>query len=166
MADLDEQKYEKYKGTILEQVNWIKETIENLEKIKGISKLIIEKKDFFQILGKIEDFEEDIFNSTLKLLLYKKGLVVDQDTNNYTFRKVTFSIMVRGIIDDINKDVLIIRIRNAKIWVEHFPKWDYLPGDWVEMKGRYCGTIVLGDECIQRFICDEIKIIDIKNIGR
>ena len=112
------------------------------------------------------NLEEDIFNSALKLFLYKKGLIVKQDTDTYTFQKVTFSIMVRGIIEDVNKDVLIIRIGNAKIWVEHFSKWDYLSGDWVEMKGRYCGTIVLGDEYIQRFACDEIKIIDIKNIDR
>ena len=164
--DLDESKCDKYKDTILEQANWIKEAIENLEKIKGISKIIISKKDFFQVLGKIEDFEEDVFNSALKLFLYKKGLIVKQDTDTYTFQKVTFSIMVRGIIEDVSKDVLIIRIGNAKIWVEHFSKWDYLSGDWVEMKGRYCGTIVLGDEYIQRFACDEIKIIDIKNIDR
>lgn len=165
-TDLDESKYEKYKDPILEQTNWVKEAIGNLEKIKGISKIIISKKDFFQALGKIEDFEEDIFNSALKLFLYKKGLIVEQDTDTYTFQKVTFSIMVRGIIEDVNKDVLIIRIGNAKIWVDHFPEWDYLPGDWVEMKGIYRGTIILGDIGMQQFICEDIKIIDIKNIDR
>jgi hypothetical protein len=166
MQCLDESKYEKYKGHILEHANWIKEAIENLEKIKGISKIIISKKDFFQMLGKIEDFEEDVFNSALKLFLYKKGLIVEQDTDTYTFQKVTFSIMVRGIIEDVNKDVLIIKIGNAKIWVSHFPKWDYLPGAWIEMKGRYCGTVVLGDMGMQQFICEDLKMIDIKNIDR
>ena len=165
-TDLDESKYEKYKDPILEQANWIKEAIENLEKIKGISKIIISKKDFFQVLGKIEDFEEDIFNSALKLFLYKKGLIIKQDIDTYTFQKVTFSIMVRGIIEDVNKDVLIVRIGDAKIWVEHFSKWDYLPGDWIEMKGRYRGTIILGDVDMQQFICEDIKIIDIKDIAR
>jgi hypothetical protein len=74
--------------------------------------------------------------------------------------------MVRGIIEDVNKDVLIVRIGNAKIWIEHFSKWDYLPGDWVEMKGRYRGTIILGDIDMQQFICEDIKIIDINNIDR